>query len=240
MIKHYAGNNIVQCSFSERGKYHIDENLENQDSVYIGRMDDETSCIAVADGVSSCKWAKKGSLAAVDTVRHLAKAVADERMLCEDVDSIREFVVKDWKAHFHDDWNEYGTTLNFAIIHKKYLVSGQIGDGMLLSINGNERLNLTDTDEFYSAETAALSEVVLKSSFKVLCKEIQGPVFVAAMTDGISKELDTEYIEEFKNSLKNLMKKEKALIASEVKEWIAHLNQKNDDDKSIVILILEE
>lgn len=240
MMNYYAKDNVIQYSYSEKGQHHIIKDEENQDSIFVGQIDSDTFCLAVADGVSSCRWAKKGSLAAVDTICHLAVAISEGTMESQDIDGIRRYVVRDWKNHFQSDWNDYGTTLNFAVVHKNDLVVGQIGDGLLLLRNGDENINITDMDEFYSAETYALSEVVLKSSFNVIYTERKGTVAIFAMTDGIGKEIEIEQIEEFKESLIKLMKLHERDIESEIREWISLLNEKNNDDKSIGMLILEE
>lgn len=227
---------MISYVYSEIGKYHADKNIENQDSVYIGIENDTTVCIAVADGVSSCMGAKKGSLAAIDTVKHLARAVSEGTLFCEDVDAIRKFVVRDWKEYFEEKWDDYATTLNFAIIYKKYLVLGRIGDGMLLVKNGTINTNLMDFEEFYSTETFALSEVVLKKSFQVVCQEVREPVFIVAMTDGIAKEIEIEKIEELKQALMELVTQNREVIETELCDWVANLNEKNDDDKTIGIV----
>ena len=52
---------VIQFSYSEIGKRHEELNLGNQDTVFVGKVCNDAYCLAVADGVSSCKWAKKGS-----------------------------------------------------------------------------------------------------------------------------------------------------------------------------------
>lgn len=240
MMDYQNKDKRLWCSYSERGKLHIERNWENQDSIGIGEVNNGCLYIAVADGVSSCKKAKEGSLAAIDTVRHLAKLISVGEISSDNFDFIRKFVVRDWKAHFSQDWDEYGTTLNFAIVHNGYLLVGQIGDGIILVSNGNENIVLTDMDEFYSAETYALSTAVRKSTFNVVGRKVCGPLVVVAMTDGIGKEIDMEHIDGFRNALVELMKKGSLAVKSEFDVWMAQLNEKNDDDKTIGVLILEE
>ncbi|SHK77618.1 Serine/threonine protein phosphatase PrpC [Anaerocolumna jejuensis DSM 15929] len=239
MMIFYDEDKLIQFAYSERGKHHIDLGQENQDSVYVGKVINGTYCVVVADGVSSCKWAKKGSEAAVDTVKNLAMKMSLGEIAVNDKNSIRRFVVTDWKSHFESKWNDYGTTLNFVIICNQDLVIGQIGDGLVLITVDDENILVSDMDEFYSVETYALAEAVLKSSFNIICKKIKGNVVAVAMTDGIGKELDLDTIDEFKNYLVELIKGNTETREKEIASWMKHLREKNDDDKSLGILVLE-
>ena len=141
---------VIQFSYSEIGKRHEELNLGNQDTVFAGKVCNDTYCLAVADGVSSCKWAKKGSEAAIDTVKRLALKLSESELRTDDSDEIRRFVVRDWKNHFDGSWNDYGTTLNFVVWCNGDVVIGQIGDGLIASRLGDEQILVTDMDEFYT------------------------------------------------------------------------------------------
>lgn len=228
---------VIQFSYSEIGKRHKELNLENQDSIFVGKVCDETYCLAVADGVSSCKWAKKGSEAAVDTVKSLALKLSKSELRTDDSDAIRRFVVHDWKKHFDGSWNDYGTTLNFVVWCNGDVVIGQIGDGLIVSKLNEEQIVMTDMDEFYTVETYALAEIVLKSSFKVRTEKNVKNLVAIALTDGIGKELHLESIDEFQRYLVNLV--EEKGKDTEIKLWMNHLSERNDDDKTIGLLVLE-
>jgi|BioPla2DNA2_1021312.scaffolds.fasta_scaffold01170_16 serine/threonine protein phosphatase PrpC len=228
---------VIQFSYSEIGTRHEKLNLENQDSVFVGKVCDDTYCLAVADGVSSCKWAKKGSEAAVDTVKRLALKLSKTELRTDDSDEIRRFVVRDWKNHFEGSWNDYGTTLNFVVWCKGDAVIGQIGDGLIISKLNDEQILLTDMDEFYTVETYALAEVVLKSSFKVRTEKNVKNLVAIAMTDGIGKELDLKSIDALQSCLVALVKEKER--DTEIALWMNHLREKNDDDKTIGLLVLE-
>lgn len=228
---------VIQFSYSEIGKRHEILKLENQDSFFVGKVCDDTYCLAVADGVSSCKWAKKGSESAIDTVKHLALKLSKSELRTDDSDEIRRFVVRDWKNHFDGSWNDYGTTLNFVVWCKGDVVIGQIGDGLIISKINDEYILLTDMDEFYTVETFALAEVVLKSSFKVRTEKNVKNLIAIAMTDGIGKELDLKSIDAFQSYLVTLVKEKER--DTEIELWMNHLREKNDDDKTIGLLVLE-
>lgn len=226
-----------EYSYSEIGKRHIEYNMENQDSVFVGKVDSDTYCLAVADGVSSCKWSKKGSKAAVESARNLALKLSSSEIHTTDSDEIRKFVVRNWKSHFDGSWNDYGTTLNFVIWCKGDVVIGQIGDGLIATKLNDDLVMMTAMDEFYTVETYALGEVVLKSSFKIRCATNVQKVIALAMTDGIGKELELSSISEFMKYFVSLITKEERDI--EIESWMSHLREKNDDDKTIGLLVLE-
>lgn len=228
---------VIQFLYSEIGKRHEELNLENQDSIFVGKVCDDTYCLAVADGVSSCKWAKKGSEAAVDTVKRLALKLSKSELRTDDSDEIRRFVVRDWKNHFDGSWNDYGTTLNFVVWCNGDVVIGQIGDGLIVLKFNDEQIMVTDMDEFYTVETYALAEVVLKSSFKVRTEKNVKNLIAIAMTDGIGKELDLESIDAFQSYLVTLVEEKNR--DTEIELWMNHLREKNDDDKTIGLLVLE-
>ncbi len=241
MIEIEHEKKVIQFSYSEMGKRHEELNLENQDSIFVGKVCNDTYCLAVADGVSSCKCAKKGSEAAIDTVKRLAFKLSESELGIDDSDEIRRFVVRDWKSHFDGSWNDYGTTLNFVVWCNGDVVIGQIGDGLIVSKLGDEHILVTDMDEFYTVETYALAEAVLKSSFKVRTKKNINNFIAIAMTDGIGKELDLDAIDAFQGYLVTLVKeKEERERNIEIELWMNHLREKNDDDKTIGLLVLEE
>ena len=60
------------------------------------------------------------------------------------------------------------------------------------------------------------------------------------MTDGICKELDLEAIDAFQRYLVTLVKEKDGKERDiEIELWMNHLREKNDDDKTIGLLVLE-
>lgn len=95
-------------------------------------------------------------------------------------------------------------------------------------------------EEGYSVETFALAEVVLKSSIHLEIRRDINSIAAIAMTDGIGKELNMESINEFRKYFIELISKnnEKS-ISEEIELWMKQLRLKNDDDKTIGLLVLE-
>ncbi|WP_312072183.1 protein phosphatase 2C domain-containing protein [Anaerotignum propionicum] len=240
MISFVKEDNTIQYLYSKIGKHHIDAGTGNQDSVYIGKICDETYCLVVSDGVSSCKWAKTGSEATIDTIRTLSTKIYHNEISIDDGDGIKRFIVRDWKNHFDESWNDYGTTINFVIWSRGIVLAGQIGDGLLIGVTDGENFLMTDMDENYSVETYALAEVVLKSSIQLTVRKNVNNLIAIAMTDGIGKEMNMESIYEFQDYFVDLIKnRDEETRNKEVELWMSQLNQKNDDDKTIALMVLE-
>ena len=93
-MKNFASeDNTIQYSYSEIGKHHVDTESGNQDSVFIGKVCDNTYCMVVSDGVSSCKYAKAGSEATIETIKSLATKLHLGEMTIVNLDEIKRFIV---------------------------------------------------------------------------------------------------------------------------------------------------
>jgi hypothetical protein len=62
-----------------------------------------------------------------------------------------------------------------------------------------------------------------------------------AMTDGIGKEINLESLKEFfKYFVELISNNDEEIKNSEIESWMSQLRLKNDDDKTIGVLVLEE
>ena len=239
MMKKLFEEGLFILSYSRTGKKHKDLKKNNEDSISYSKMSDNMCWIAVADGVGSCKYAKEGSQAAVSTIGHLANEIYQGTVKIDDLEKIRKFVVTDWKSNFKSNWNEYCSTINFIILYNQNGIIGQIGDGLIsVNING-EDIVMTEEIEFYSVETYALGEIVLKKSFRLIKFEKIKYISAILTTDGIANEIDKDSINELRGYLVNLIKKDEKQINLELRNWFESLDRKNDDDKTIGVLVLE-
>ena len=240
MMRFSDQNNIIQYLYSEIGKHHVDRGEENQDSVFIGKVCDETYCLVVSDGVSSCKYSKEGSEATIGTIKRLSAQLHTGEVSTDNLDELRRFIVRDWKSRFENNWNEYGTTLNFLIWWNGNVLIGQIGDGLIVGEIDGKPFQMSGMDEMYSVETFALAEAVLKSSIQLEVRENIKKLAVIAMTDGIGKEMNKESLNEFLRYFIKLISDSEEKRNNEIESWMKQLRSKNDDDKTIGLLVVEE
>lgn len=238
MRKLFEGGMFI-LSYSRTGKKHKELNRNNEDNISYSKMSDDICWIAVADGVGSCKYAKEGSQAAVSTICNLANEIHKGTIKINDLDKIRRFVVTNWKSNFKSNWNDYCSTINFIILYNDNGIIGQIGDGLIsVNINGKDFV-MTEETKFYSVETYALGEIVLKKSFRLIKFEKIKYISAILTTDGIANEIDKGSINELRGYLVDLIKKDEKQIDLELTNWFETLDRKNDDDKTIGILVLE-
>lgn len=220
--------------FSEKGENHKKHGICNQDS-YLFKVDNSGNyAFVVADGISSCTFAKKGADKACEVVCNLLSECIE---LTED--EIKVKVFSEWKNLIGKDWDDYGTTINFLYIYPERIVMGKIGDGAIILINGDNSSFLYEELEFYTSETFALGASIPKQAFKVnsISHDVALPVLLILMTDGIEKELNSERILEFSEYINLNIENPKFVL--ELKNWVIGLNRNNGDDKTILICKIE-
>lgn len=239
MINFYRKEKCRAFTYSRIGENHTLAGQDNQDKAVFEKLGDSWYMV-IADGVSSAACAREGAQAAVGVIRKLCERILDDKQLLNDIDAIKVYVVKSWKEQIGSDWNEFATTVNFAIYVDHTLLTGQIGDGLIVAdVDGNS-LILTENDEFYSTETYALVAAVKKSTFTIRAVEGKNRIRVYMASDGIGKEINEASRIELIEYLDNMMMNEDAVIEDELDTWVIGLGKKNGDDKSIGFVSWEE
>lgn len=219
---------------SEQGENHKKNGICNQDSYSFKTDNSGNYAFVVADGVSTCAFAKEGADKACEVVCNL---LTDCINLSED--EIKQKIFSEWKDLVEKDWDDYGTTVNFLYVYYERIVMGKIGDGAVIIKNGERSSFLTEESEFYTTETFAFGNSIFKHSFKVFSiqRETNFPILGVLMTDGIEKELNTEKIKEFSDYLEKCIENPDFVV--ELKDWVLRLNNKNGDDKTLLICKIE-
>lgn len=217
------------------GENHIKTGTENQDSYSYKTIDSQTFAFAVADGVSSCEYAKKGSETACEVVCDLL-----ERIKGKSVDDVRQMIFSEWKNKIGNNWNDYCTTLNFCFVLKDTVIIGKVGDGTAVIKQEDDYHILADETEFYTNETFALGKMLPKAAFSVLeiKRNLNIPFSILLMTDGISKEIENDKIINFADYIFSNIGNENFVV--ELENWITNLNNQNGDDKTILMCSWEK
>ena len=219
---------------SEQGENHIKNGICNQDS-YSFKIDSSGNCaFVVADGVSTCAFAKEGADKACEVVCNL---LTDCIYISDD--EIKQKIFSEWKVLVEKNWNDYGTTVNFLYVYSERIIMGKIGDGAVIMKNGDNLSFLSEESEFYTTETYAFGESIYKHTFKVesIQRDTSLPILGVLLTDGIEKELNSEKIKEFSDYLEKCIENPDFVV--ELKDWVLRLNNKNGDDKTILICKIE-
>ncbi len=237
MIHKYCKKN--RCKFlicSDIGENHVSSGVDNQDSALFGMVSDDCYFLAVADGVSSVKYGREGSQAAVQSVKWLAEQIDAGLVAIDNEKELRVSFVRNWKANFAEDWDNYASTINFAILKDERLLVGQIGDGLILVDSGGEKHIYGESEDFYSCETYALGKAVIKSSFIVESLKAANKMAIVMMSDGIGKEIEPDQRNQMMDYISELAQSDMA--EKEVEEWVSELSERNGDDKTIGIMVL--
>ena len=239
MIDFYRTEKCRAFTYSRIGENHVLSGQSNQDNVVFDQMDNAWY-MAIADGVSSAACAKEGAQAAVDVIRDMCEKLVSENEMLKEPNRIKVDIVRGWKAKIASNWDDYATTINFAIWVDRTLLLGQIGDGLIVSDFGIEPIIMTEQEEFYSTETYALATRVKKSSIKVSVLEDIHKVRLYMSSDGIGKEINEDSRVELIDYLSDMMTKKDGAIEQELDIWVSGLGRKNGDDKSIGFVEWEE
>lgn len=213
---------------SQIGEKHVKENRCNEDS-YSYKIDRVGNyAFVVADGVSSCKNSKIGSMVACEVIIELFPSVQ-----CLTIEEIKRKIFTSWKSRIESNWNDYGTTLNFIYKFNNRTVYGKIGDGIVIIDDDNDFFCLSDASEFYTSETFAFGEAIKRTTFIVKECITSSVGLYCLMTDGVAKEIETDKLKDFSKYIKNRISEDS--FSTELDTWMNELSLANNDDKTILI-----
>lgn len=223
------------------GISHAKKNIKNQDCLGF-QKNHKGVLIAVADGVGSCLEAQKGSKYAIETIKKLHDKIESGQIRANARKKIKEFIIEDWKNKVSVSPSDYSTTLRFAIVFSNSLLLGGIGDSAIfVSINGEEQLLNRESSPF-SNITFSLTQDMDESKFEIVKIDIpfntkNVSIFIA--TDGITSELQEGKQIEFLNYLARKVREKGDNYQVEMMEWVNSLQEKNGDDKTMLLFTAE-
>lgn len=130
-------------SFSKIGKYHLSNEIDNQDAFSTG-SNDRFDAVVLADGVSSCKKGGEGAEITVETVKKIFLENGDIIMksdIKESTWAVLSVLSKELEkraAEDHEDVREYASTLAAVLIDRntKTAFAMNLGDSMIMGIKG--------------------------------------------------------------------------------------------------------
>ena len=123
---------------SRKGRYHREKNLTNQDFV-TGRETDRFIVLSLADGISSCKYARKGAKIACNTAEEMLLNHGERFFSIESYDAINCILSKirhEIEKEAKHDIEQYSCTLICILYdkqtHKIFYFS--FGDSLIMAI----------------------------------------------------------------------------------------------------------
>lgn len=214
-----------------------DEGLPNQDFVQITDRDDFL-VVSVSDGLGSAKCSLNGAKVACE----VSSSMLLRHYSTVELDKIGLLITQKWEEEIKnqsDNLNDFSTANSFVLVNKRdqKIIIGQLGDVLVaLRLDGDlMRLNIAEKDFINETESLGSGKKVdylinsysFKNSFEFL-----------VATDGIGDELVRDKLDELFDYLifkyKKINIKQRSRILR--KEISKDLNEKNNDDKSLVFV----
>ena len=192
---------------------------------------------AVADGLGSNRYSHIGSKHACQVAANILRQSDDSRHM----DDLLRAIHVEWKNKISPLYpHDASTTLLFVKINRdgRFRVA-QLGDGLLLIRSNGQFSRLTPTRKGYGNQTEALgTEFKLKDwlwADGYLSKKNDA---IVLMTDGISDDLDYEYLSEFVTALEQDLQHRnrrtgRRWLQRELEEWSTPMHS---DDKSLIAI----
>ncbi|MCR5145778.1 MAG: protein phosphatase 2C domain-containing protein [Clostridia bacterium] len=130
-------------SFTKTGKYHLNNEIDNQDAYSTG-SNDRFDVVVLADGVSRCERGGEGAEITVETIKKTMLDNGDVIMKA-DVDDGTNAIMSVLKSALeskaranNEDVKEYASTLSAVLIDRKNknVFSMNLGDSLIFGIKG--------------------------------------------------------------------------------------------------------
>ena len=211
--------------------------LPNQDSCGYRIMDNDY-CIAVADGVGSCKYADVGAQKAVDICLDLFTEIKN-RQIPFSKKTIIDCVIFRWKEAFGEEAENYCSTLKTIIKIENEMLLVSIGDGVLaVSSDGVNVIAPVESVDFVN-ETYCLSNSVKECDFwsNTFSLDLHKPYAALCCTDGIANGL----IQGSQIDVITSIEKEICIddLKSELENFVTDIAKYSFDDKTIGVVKYE-
>jgi len=216
--------------YSLIGKYHIENNMPNQDSFFY-KVHNNLISAAVADGLGSRRYSHLGSFLLTKNVVKLSRLFYGNKILFEK--KLKDIFIEGIKK-LNVNMNDALSTLMFAIIKNGKIYIAKIGDGDIIILG---------KDNFVIEENKNFGNITNPYGYKNLNwyefneKEVD---FIFLATDGISDDLLDKlgFAKAFKEYFEKLPKYK---LLKESEKMLKNWNVKGSvDDKTFVCLIKEK
>lgn len=253
------------------GPAHARNGLPNQDSVATYSRKGATTCsiVAVADGHGSkrCSRSHVGSKLAVEVA--IDVGIEFLNLLPADVSSVEVKnrvsrlpidIVKDWQERVKrhrkcnavgsdetDEFIAYGTTLLVVIVHEKFYVCLQLGDGNIRIVSRDGEVNSPFTsvsvEDQIGEETDSLCQENAHKKFKqrlqILDNENCVPVLFLLCSDGYSNAFpnDDEFAKNVGEMATMLRDESKlGIVRTQLRGWIEENGSYSGDDGTVGLI----
>lgn len=203
----------------KKGRSHVEKGTLCQDYCLVKNIGEDIHVIAVADGHGGEAYIKSdvGSGIACEVLYDLVKRISStpSAMGLGDIwlnalktKEFKTAYIQEWKKSVLEEYNsdpynekesqsniikKYGTTILFAVVTKKRIVIGQLGDGAILLFNESNQCQLFKRHMIKtSSRTSSLASSRAEYAFIIDALDRDTYSHLLISTDGIYDKLDTE------------------------------------------------
>ena len=214
---------------SEIGKYHIYENMPNQDSIFYKKFNNSIIG-AIADGVGSKIHSDKGSSILTKEAVLFANRFYNNKVYFEN--RLKKKVIK---KLYPINLNDALSTFMLVIIKKNKIYIAKVGDGIVVVLGKNSYI-LEEENKLFVNFTSTFARERLK--WYVFDEKDIDFIFLA--TDGISDDITkkVEFTKKFRNHFIKLPKhKQLKQLKNMLQNWVV---KGSNDDKSVLYFYKED
>lgn len=238
-VREKGNENLLFLSLTDIGYYHIKQHMQNQDAVDF-KYSGKNFCVAVSDGVGSCRKAGEGASFAVKACIKVFADIIEERVPFED-SAIKETIINRWKEYILDGkYNDYCATLKAVIRIGNEAKVISVGDGFAaISSRGFSIISPFD-DSLFVNEAECLNADVSKSDFWIgdFHLDVSVPFVVFCCTDGVANGVvrgqELNLVREIETQI------DLGELRKTLEDFIIDISKYSFDDKSIGVVKYEK
>jgi serine/threonine protein phosphatase PrpC len=214
------------------------DNHPYQDYVIV--EDNDNYLIAtLSDGLGSSPHASEGARIACMTIADYFKNRLSQPF---DANNINEHIVKEWESRIREKSQiivDFRTTNSFVIVLKteKRVIVGQIGDSLIVYRMDVNKIQISTPEKDFINETDCLGGKK-NQKYELTSHQYNNNLEFLIASDGFGDELISDKMESLFHYLKTKYEKisrkdRNHVLKKEIKQF---LNEKNNDDKSVIFV----
>jgi serine/threonine protein phosphatase PrpC len=242
-------NQYKVASALQRGTSHIKNNTECQDALLTAKKE-KFIFLGLADGAGSAKSAYSASWFILNALQQEFEEKLDEYLNSKELEKkiLRFIETSLWILSKYSKLNfsDLSSTLLFALILKDEYIIGHIGDGLIVNVNQDKKLNiLSKQDDFafdFANQTIFCNSLNFPNRLKIFCgnvKDIENGLLLCSdgVEDTIYDYQNNKIIDSCFTMINWLDRFDEKKVSVGLKHNLReNIAKKSSDDLSIIVL----